>query len=100
MSWGEPHWFNLLVSPIQENLVYIAPPGAPKWKLPGEKTQRVMDGYAYWSGTSFAAPQVAAMIAEVLNGTTVAAAGALDAYTVSPGFFSANSSGSGVAAGR
>jgi hypothetical protein len=33
------------------------------WKLPSETTQRVMDGYAYWSGTSFAAPQVAAMIA-------------------------------------
>ena len=33
------------------------------WKLPGETSQRVMDGYAYWSGTSFAAPQVTAMIA-------------------------------------
>ncbi|WP_306359204.1 DISARM system helicase DrmA [Nocardia sp. CC227C] len=32
---------NLLVSPIKENLVYIAPPGAPKWDMPeaheGEK---------------------------------------------------------------
>ncbi|MGH4020749.1 MAG: hypothetical protein ACRDT0_16300, partial [Pseudonocardiaceae bacterium] len=27
---------NLLVSPIKENLVYIAPPGAPEWKLPEE----------------------------------------------------------------
>ena len=27
---------NLLVSPIKENLVYIAPPGAPKWELPEE----------------------------------------------------------------
>jgi hypothetical protein len=27
---------NLLVSPIQENLVYVAPPGAPKWVLPEE----------------------------------------------------------------
>ncbi|MPZ83332.1 MAG: helicase [Actinophytocola sp.] len=25
---------NLLVSPIKENLVYIAPPGTPKWDLP------------------------------------------------------------------
>ncbi len=25
---------NLLVSPIPENLIYRAPPGAPKWKLP------------------------------------------------------------------
>jgi len=25
---------NLLVSPIPENLIYIAPPGTPKWKLP------------------------------------------------------------------
>jgi hypothetical protein len=32
------------------------------WKLPGE-TARVIDDYAHWSGTSFAAPQVAAMIA-------------------------------------
>jgi subtilisin family serine protease len=39
-----------------------------KWKLPGETTQRVMDGYAYWSGTSFAAPQVAAMIANQIPG--------------------------------
>ena len=27
---------NLLVSPIKENLIYIAPPGAPKWELPKE----------------------------------------------------------------
>ena len=27
---------NLLVSPIKENLIYIAPPGAPKWELPEE----------------------------------------------------------------
>ncbi len=27
---------NLLVSPIKENLVYTAPPGAPKWELPEE----------------------------------------------------------------
>jgi hypothetical protein len=27
---------NLLVSPIKENLFYIAPPGAPKWELPEE----------------------------------------------------------------
>ncbi|PZS32122.1 MAG: helicase [Pseudonocardiales bacterium] len=27
---------NLLVSPIKENLVYLAPPGAPEWKLPEE----------------------------------------------------------------
>ncbi len=28
---------NLLVSPIQENLVYIAPPGAPRWEPPREE---------------------------------------------------------------
>ena len=27
---------NLLVSPIKENLVYIAPPGAPSWQMPEE----------------------------------------------------------------
>jgi subtilisin family serine protease len=36
------------------------------WKLPGESTPRPIDGYAYWSGTSFAAPQVAAMIANTI----------------------------------
>ena len=25
---------NLLVSPIKDNLVYIAPPGAPRWEFP------------------------------------------------------------------
>ena len=33
------------------------------WKLPSEHEPRSIDGFAYWSGTSFAAPQVAAMIA-------------------------------------
>ena len=27
---------NLLVSPIKDNLIYIAPPGAPQWEFPGE----------------------------------------------------------------
>jgi hypothetical protein len=27
---------NLLVSPIAENLVYVAPPGSPTWKMPEE----------------------------------------------------------------
>jgi hypothetical protein len=27
---------NLLVSPIVENLVYVAPPGSPTWRLPEE----------------------------------------------------------------
>jgi hypothetical protein len=27
---------NLLVSPITENLVYVAPPGSPTWKMPEE----------------------------------------------------------------
>jgi hypothetical protein len=27
---------NLLVSPIKENLVYVAPPGAPSWQMPEE----------------------------------------------------------------
>ncbi|KDN16203.1 DISARM system helicase DrmA [Amycolatopsis rifamycinica] len=27
---------NLLVSPVKENLVYIAPPGAPRWQPPSE----------------------------------------------------------------
>ena len=28
---------NLLVSPIKENLVYVAPPGAPRWELPHDE---------------------------------------------------------------
>jgi hypothetical protein len=33
------------------------------WKLRQDPEPRPLDGYAYWSGTSFAAPQVAALIA-------------------------------------
>jgi len=36
------------------------------WKLPSDHASRAMDGFAYWSGTSFAAPQVAAMIANAI----------------------------------
>ncbi len=36
------------------------------WKLPSEHEPRPIDGFAYWSGTSFAAPQVAAMIANTI----------------------------------
>jgi hypothetical protein len=28
---------NLLVSPIKDNLIYIAPPGAPRWEFPPEE---------------------------------------------------------------
>ena len=28
---------NLLVSPIKDNLIYIAPPGAPQWAFPPEE---------------------------------------------------------------
>ena len=36
------------------------------WKLPSEHEPRPIDGFAHWSGTSFAAPQVAAMIANTI----------------------------------
>jgi hypothetical protein len=36
------------------------------WKLPQDPAPRPIDGYAYWSGTSFAAPQIAAMIASAI----------------------------------
>jgi len=36
------------------------------WKLPQDPAPRLIDGYAHWSGTSFAAPQVAAMIASAI----------------------------------
>jgi subtilase family protein len=34
------------------------------WKQPTDTTARPIDGWAYWNGTSFAAPQVAAAIAQ------------------------------------
>jgi len=36
------------------------------WKLPSDPASWYIDGYATWSGTSFAAPQVAAAIANTL----------------------------------
>ena len=30
---------NLLVSPIKDNLIYLAPPGAPQWEFPEEARQ-------------------------------------------------------------
>ena len=36
------------------------------WKLQSDPAPRSIDGYAYWSGTSFAAPQIAALIAAAI----------------------------------
>jgi hypothetical protein len=50
------------------------------WKLPTDATGWPIDGWAYWNGTSFAAPQVAAAIAESMlqsGGTAVQAAAAV-----------------------
>jgi hypothetical protein len=30
------HEINLLVSPVEENLVYREPPGTPQWQMPEE----------------------------------------------------------------
>jgi hypothetical protein len=35
-----------------------------EWKLPTDPSARFIDGYAYWDGTSFAAPIASAMIAD------------------------------------
>jgi len=54
------------------------------WKRPSDPLPRPMHGTACWSGTSFAAPQLAALIANRINaaGTAVAAAGAVLASAV------------------
>ncbi len=36
------------------------------WQLPNETVPRPIHGYAWWSGTSFAAPQVASLIAKAI----------------------------------
>jgi len=48
------------------------------WKLPSDPEPRALDGYAYWSGTSFAAPQVAAMTANALPAAGSARQAVLD----------------------
>ncbi len=47
-----------------------------RWKLRRDRTARHIDGYAYWSGTSFAAPQVAALIATMIPSAGSAGAAA------------------------
>jgi subtilisin family serine protease len=39
------------------------------WKLPTDPAGRSLDGWAFWAGTSFAAPQVAAAIADQMRET-------------------------------
>jgi hypothetical protein len=59
------------------------------WKLPTDPTSWFIDGWAFWNGTSFAAPQVAAAIANIMlesGGTaTQAALAVLNAATWVPG---------------
>jgi hypothetical protein len=43
------------------------------WKLPTDPTGWFIDGWAFWDGTSFAAPQVAAAIADTARQTGVTA---------------------------
>ena len=47
-----------------------------EWKLRTDPAPRFIDGYAYWSGTSFAAPQIAALIAAQIPGAGSARAAA------------------------
>ena len=59
-----------------------------RWKLRRDRTARHIDGYAYWSGTSFAAPQVAALITTLIpaaGSARAAASAVLASATQQPG---------------
>ena len=53
-------WVDVYAPGVQIRSTYLK----AEWKLRRDRTGRFIDGYAYWSGTSFAAPQVTALIAK------------------------------------
>jgi hypothetical protein len=53
-------WVDVYAPGVQIQSTYLK----AMWKLRSDPTARLINGYATWSGTSFAAPQVAALIAQ------------------------------------
>ncbi|WP_433263039.1 S8 family peptidase [Actinosynnema sp. CS-041913] len=58
-----------------------------KWVLPGDPAVDVFDLWAYWLGTSFAAPHVAGRIAETMTTHGLSAVAARDKLLAGPEFF-------------
>ncbi|CAL9384741.1 hypothetical protein SUDANB95_01130 [Actinosynnema sp. ALI-1.44] len=58
-----------------------------KWALPGDPTVDVYDRFAYWLGTSFAAPHVAGRIAETMTTDGLTATAARDKLLSGAEFF-------------
>ncbi|RKT56584.1 subtilase family protein [Saccharothrix australiensis] len=58
-----------------------------RWELPGDPVVDVFDRWAYWLGTSFAAPHVAGRIAEAMTTHGLSAPAARDLLLSGPEFF-------------
>ncbi|MEV0679716.1 S8 family serine peptidase [Actinosynnema sp. NPDC050436] len=58
-----------------------------RWALPGDAVVDVYDRFAYWLGTSFAAPHVAGRIAETMTTRGLSAEAARDELLDGPVFF-------------
>ncbi|MEU4805939.1 S8 family serine peptidase [Actinosynnema sp. NPDC023587] len=58
-----------------------------RWALPGDPVVDVYDRFAYWLGTSFAAPHVSGRIAETMTTHGLSAEAARDKLLTGPAFF-------------
>jgi subtilisin family serine protease len=58
-----------------------------RWALPGDSVVEWFDRFAYWLGTSFAAPHVAGRIAETMTTNGLTAAAARDLLLADPVYF-------------
>jgi subtilisin family serine protease len=58
-----------------------------RWSLPGDPAPEQFDLYAYWLGTSFAAPHVAGRIAALMTTAGLSATQARDQLLLGPEFF-------------
>jgi hypothetical protein len=72
MSGDAPHlasfsdygtWVDIYAPAVNMLSTYLR----AEWKLPSDPAGRFIDGYAFWDGTSFAAPIVSAMIADKIR---------------------------------
>jgi len=57
------HWVDIYAPGTRVRSTYLR----GKWKLPTDPAPWHLGGWAHWSGTSFAAPQVAAEIAKAVQ---------------------------------